>query len=339
MKAVLCKHYGPPETLEVEDVPSLVPGNGQVVVAVHAAGVNFPDTLIIENKYQLKPPLPFSPGGEVAGTVKAVGSGVSRVRPGDRVVATTSFGGFAEEVLVPQSQVMQLPQGADLVAASALLVTYGTSHYALKERARIQPGESLLVLGAAGGTGLSAVELGNLIGARVIAAASTDDKLALCREHGAAETINSSRENLRERIDALTDGRGVDVVYDPVGGGYSEPALRGMAWKGRFLVIGFTTGEIPRLPLSIALLKGCSIVGVFYGASWQHEPECNEQNMAELMEWFAGGRVKPFVSATYPLEQAAQALQAVAGRRVKGKIVLVTDLARRHSIADIDPIR
>lgn len=324
MKAVLCERFGGPETLVVRDVPDPVPGAGQALVAIHAAGVNFPDTLIIEDKYQLKPALPFSPGGEVAGVVEAVGEGVTRVRPGDRVIAFPGYGGYAEKVCVGEHQLTRLPDGVSLVHAAALTTTYGTTHHALKDRARIQPGETMLVLGAAGGTGISAVELGKLMGARVIAAASSAEKLAYCREHGADETIDYSRENLRDRIKALTDGRGVDVVYDPVGGEYSEPALRSMAWNGRFLVIGFTAGEIPRIPLNLPLLKGCSIVGVYYGGSLQHEPERGEANMAELMEWFRSGRVTPHVSATYPLEEAARALDDIAQRRAKGKIVLLT---------------
>lgn len=323
MKAVLCEQYGPPETLVLRDVPDLVPGKGQVVVNVHAAGVNFPDSLIIENKYQYKPPLPFSPGGEIAGIVSAVGEGVSSVKVGDRVLGSSGSGGYAEQALVDGRKCFHVPASASLVEAAALMTTYGTTHHALKDRAYLQPGETMLVLGAAGGTGMAAVELGKLMGARVIAACSTDEKTALCKAHGADEVINYGREDLRERLKAITGGRGVDVVYDPVGGEYSEPALRSMAWRGRFLVIGFTAG-IPKLPLNLPLLKGCSIVGVFYGASWQHEPDLSAAGMAELMSWFAQGRVRPYVSATFPLERAAEALNVVAHRQAKGKIVLVT---------------
>jgi len=326
MKAVLCEQYGPPETLVLREVPDLVPGKGQVVVSVHAAGVNFPDSLIIENKYQYKPPLPFSPGGEIAGVVKAVGEGVTRVKVGDRVLGSSGSGGYAEQALVDERKCFHVPASASLVEAAALMTTYGTTHHALKDRAYIKPGETLLVLGAAGGTGMAAVELGKLMGARVIAACSTDEKTALCREHGADEVINYAREDMRERLKAITGGRGVDVVYDPVGGEYSEPALRSMAWRGRFLVIGFTAG-IPKLPLNLPLLKGCSIVGVFYGASWQHEPELSAAGMAELMGWFGEGKVRPFVSATYPLARAAEALNVVVQRQAKGKIVLLTDQA------------
>jgi NADPH:quinone reductase len=328
MKAVLAKRHGPPETLVVEEIAPLQPGPGQAVVSVHFSAVNFPDTLIIENKYQFKPELPFAPGGEVAGVIKTVGAGVTGFAPGERVIAVCGWGGYAEEVIVEASKLVRLPESIDLEAAAALVVTYGTSHYALKDRAEIQPGETLLVLGAAGGTGISAIELGKLMGARVIAAASTDEKLALCRRLGADATINYASEDLRERLKQLTEGRGVDVVYDPVGGPYTEPALRSMAWRGRYLVIGFTAGEIPRPPLNLALLKGCSIVGVFYGAFAKAEPARYDALMQELVGWLAEGRIRPAVTARYPLEQAAQALRVVADRRATGKIVLSTELGR-----------
>lgn len=329
MKAVLAKVHGPPETLVIEDIAPLTTGPGQVVVSVHASAVNFPDTLIIENKYQFKPALPFTPGGEVAGTIREVGHGVVGFAPGDRVIAVCGWGGYAEEVLTEPAKLVRLPDGVAMESAAALVITYGTSHYALKDRAVIQPGETLLVLGAAGGTGVSAIELGKLMGARVIAAASTDDKLALCRRVGADATVNYATEDMRERLKQLTDGRGVDVVYDPVGGPYTEPALRSMAWRGRYLVIGFTAGEIPKLPLNLLLLKGCSAVGVFYGAFAQAEPERYGALMQELVGWLAEGRIRPAITARYPLEQAAQALRMVADRRATGKIVLTTALGRR----------
>lgn len=328
MKAVLAKHHGPPESLIVEDVAPLHAGPGEVIVSVHASAVNFPDTLIIENRYQFKPALPFSPGGEVAGTVKQVGQGVQGFAAGDRVIAVCGWGGYAEEVRTVPEKLVALPAGIDMEAAAALVITYGTSHYALKDRATLRPGETLLVLGAAGGTGISAVELGKLMGARVIAAASTDEKLALCRAHGADETINYANEDLRERIKALTGGRGVDVVYDPVGGSYTEPALRSMAWRGRYLVIGFTAGEIPRPALNLVLLKGCSIVGVFYGGFTQAEPARYQAFMDELVGWLAQGRIRPAITARFPLEQAAQALRVVANRKATGKIMLSTALGR-----------
>jgi NADPH:quinone reductase len=328
MKAVLARRHGPPESLQVEDLPPLVAGPGEVVVSVHASAVNFPDTLIIEDKYQLKPPLPFSPGGEVAGTVKELGAGVAGFALGDPVIAACRWGGFAEEVCTTPDRLVPIPRGVSMEAAASLLITYGTTQYALQDCASLRAGETLLVLGAAGGTGLSAIELGKLLGARVIAAASTEEKLALCRARGADATINYADENLRDRIKALTDGRGVDVVYDPVGGAYAEPALRGMAWRGRYLVIGFTAG-IPRLPLNLALLKGCSIVGVFYGHFAKAEPERYAALRSELIGWLAEGRIRPEITARYPLEQAAQALRVVADRKAIGKIVLTTELGRR----------
>jgi NADPH2:quinone reductase len=323
MKTVLCKEFGPPESLVVEDVPSPTPAPGQVVLAVRACGVNFPDVLLIQNKYQFKPPLPFAPGGEVAGIVTAVGEGVRGVRVGERVIGSTGWGGFAEEVAVDAARVIPIPDAMDFVTASAFLLTYGTSHHALRDRAALQPGETLLVLGAAGGVGLAAVEIGKVMGARVIAAASTPEKLAVCREHGADEVIDYTREDLKERTKSLTGGEGADVIYDPVGGAYTEAALRATAWKGRLLVIGFAAGDIPRIPLNLVLLKGCQIVGVFWGAFTAREPARNEANVRELMTWYGEGKIAPHVSATYPLERAAEALNAMAERRVVGKVVLV----------------
>jgi NADPH2:quinone reductase len=328
MKALLCKVHGKPETLVFEDTPSPQPGKGEVVIAVHAAAVNFPDTLIIENKYQFKPALPFAPGGEVAGTVKAVGEGVSGFQVGQPVIGICGWGGFAEEVATEARKVVPLPPGVAMDAAASLVITYGTTHYALQERAQMQPGETLLVLGAAGGTGLSAVELGKLMGTRVIAAASSADKLALCRQYGADELIDYSREDLKERLKQLTAGRGVDVVYDPVGGSYTDAALRSMAWQGRYLVIGFTAGEIPRPALNLTLLKGCSIVGVFYGRFRDEQPARAAELMNELTGWLAAGRIKPAVTQRRPLEEGAAALDDVAQRRVLGKIVLTTALGR-----------
>ncbi len=321
MRAVLCKEFGPPESLVVEEIPDPQPGPGQIVVDVAAAGVNFPDVLIIENKYQFKPSLPFTPGGEIGGTVAALGDGVTNVAVGDRILASTGIGAFAEKVAINSASAVPIPDEMDFVTASAFLFTYGTSHYALKDRGHLQPGETLLVLGAAGGVGLAAVELGAVMGARVIAAASTDEKLAVCREHGAAETINYSTEDLKQRIKDLTGGKGADVVYDPVGGDYAEAALRATNWEGRFLVVGFTAG-IPRPPLNLVLLKSCQIVGVFWGAFVMRNPKRHLQHVAELMEWFKAGKLKPHVSGTYPLEKVADALNEVGGRRVKGKVVI-----------------
>ena len=324
MRAIVCEKHGPPETLVLKDVESLEIGPGKIRVAVHACGVNFPDTLIIENKYQFKPPLPFTPGGEVAGEVTEVGEGVTTVKLGDRVIAMTGWGGFAEEVVCDVGTLIPMPEGMDYVTAAGFTMTYGTSHYALKQRGQLKAGETLLVLGAAGGVGLAAVELGALAGARVIAAASTDEKLAVCREHGASETINYTTESIKEKTKEYTDGRGADVIYDAVGGDAFDQAIRCINWEGRLLIIGFASGRIPELPVNLALLKGCQIVGVFWGAFTGREPEENAANTAELAAMYRAGKLKPHVSATYPLEQAADALYGLINREAKGKIILTT---------------
>src|SRR6266699_3597758 len=293
VKAVLCKQYGPPETLVVEELPSPRAGPGEAVVSVKAASVNFPDVLIIQNKYQFKPPLPFSPGSELAGVVKEVGVGVSSVRPGDKVMAFTTYGAFAEEVKTEAARLLAIPDGMDFNSAAAFVLTYGTSDHALRDRGALRAGDTLLVLGAAGGVGLAAIEIGKALGARVVACASSDEKLAVCREHGADATINYSTEDLRERIKALTDGKGADVIYDPVGGPYTEPALRSIAWRGRLLVVGFAAGEIPKIPLNLTLLKGCSIVGVFWGDWARREPAHFAEAMTRLERWYADGKLKP----------------------------------------------
>jgi NADPH2:quinone reductase len=323
VKAVLCRAYGPPESLVVEEVPPLVAGPGEVVVSVKAASVNFPDVLIIQNKYQFKPPLPFSPGSEVAGVVKSVGEGVTAAKPGDRVMAFTTYGGFAEEVKTDATRLLPLPDGMDFTIASAFVLAYGTSDHALRDRGGLEAGETVLVLGAAGGVGIAAIEIAKAVGARVIACASRDDKLAVCREHGADETVNYQSEDLRERVKALTNGKGVDVVYDPVGGPYTETALRSCAWRGRLLVVGFAAGDIPKIPLNLTLLKGCSIVGVFWGEFARREPTAFAASIAQLVRWHAEGKLRPHVSATFPLERASEALALMAAREVKGKIVLV----------------
>jgi NADPH2:quinone reductase len=323
MKAVLCKQFGPPESLVFEEVAPLVPGPGEVVVSVKAASVNFPDVLIIQNRYQVKPPLPFSPGSECAGIVKTVGDGVSRVAPGDRVMAYTTFGSFAEEVKIDESRLLPIPAGMDFTTAAAFILTYGTSDHALSDRGALKQSETLLILGASGGVGIAAIEIGKALGARVVACASTDEKLAVCRTHGADQGINYATEDLRERIKQLTDGRGVDVVYDAVGGPYTEPALRSTAWRGRLLVVGFAAGEIPKIPLNLTLLKGCSIVGVFWGDFARREPERFAERVAELGRWFQEGKLRPHVSETLPLERAPEALARMASRQVTGKLVLV----------------
>lgn len=329
MKAVLCKAYGPPDSLVIEDVPSPKPGEGQALISVKAAGVNFPDVLIIQNKYQFKPPLPFSPGGEVAGIVKEIGPGVTNVKVGDRVIGSTGWGGYAEEVLAPAARCIPFPQNIDFVQASAFVMTYGTSHHALKDRAHIKPGETLLVLGAAGGVGLAAVEIGKVMGARVVAAASSQDKVDLCLKHGADAGIvypegpldRDAQKKLSEDFKKLAGGDGFNVIYDGVGGSYAEPALRAIGWEGRYLVVGFPAG-IPNPPLNLTLLKGCQIVGVFWGAFTAREPKRNQENLAELMGWVRDGKLKPYVSKTYPMAQAAQALKDMEARKVKGKVVI-----------------
>jgi len=323
VKAVVCKQYGPPESLVVEEVAEPTVGAGQIRIEVRAAGVNFPDLLIIQNLYQFKPPLPFTPGGEVAGIVREVGADVSNVRPGDHVLASVGFGGFAEQVVCAAAAAIPVPAEMDFATASAFLMVYGTSHHALKDRARLREGENLVVLGAAGGVGLAAVEIGKAMGARVIAAASSDSKLLVCREHGADETINYETEDLKTRIRELTGGNGADVVYDPVGGRFSEPALRSTAWEGRFLVVGFAAGDIPKIPLNLTLLKGCDIQGVFWGAFVMREPARHLANVAELMRWFHEGKIKPRVSATYSFADVAKALNDISSRRATGKVVLV----------------
>jgi len=322
MKAVLCKQFGPPELLVVEEVAEPAPGRGQVVVAVKAASVNFPDVLIIQNKYQVKPPLPFSPGSEMAGVVKSLGEGVTGVKPGDRVIAFSAYGAFTEQVAVDAARLIPIPEGMDFVTAASFLLTYGTSHHALCNRADPKPGETLLVLGAAGGVGIAAIEIGKILGLRVIACASSEDKLAACREHGADETINYATEDLRERIKALTAGKGVDIIYDPVGGAYAEAALRSSNWRARFLVIGFAGGEIPKIPLNLPLLMERSIVGVYWGEWSRRTPQEFAAAVRELSGWFREGRLKPHVTATYPLEKAADAIRLLAERRVKGKVVV-----------------
>src|SRR5690349_21729347 len=324
MKAVLCKQFGPPESLVLEDLPSPKAGAGEVVVTVKAASVNFPDFLIIQNKYQFKPPLPFSPGSELAGVVKEVGAGVANVRAGDRVIAFTTYGAFAEEVKTEAVRLLPLPEKMDFVTGAAFLLTYATSDHALRDRAALKSGETLLVLGAAGGVGLAAIEIAKALGARVIACASSDDKLAVCREHGADEGINYASEDLRERIKTLTEGRGIDVVYDAVGGPYTEPAFRSLAWRGRLLVVGFAAGDIPKLPLNLPLLKGASAVGVFWGDFARREPKAFADSAQQLARWHAEGKLRPHVSQTLPLERAAEAIKLLASRQAKGKVVLTT---------------
>lgn len=321
MRAILCKEYGPAETLVIEDLPSPVAKGSGVKIRVKAAGLNFPDTLIIEGKYQIKPPMPFSPGGEMAGVVVDVGEKVTRFKPGDRVMGLTGYGAFAEEVVVAEANLLPVPDGMSDEEAAAFTMVYGTSYHALKQRANLQPGEKLLVLGASGGVGLSAVELGKAMGAHVIAAASSADKLDVAREAGADELINYTEESLKDAVKKLAKN-GVDVIYDPVGGDFTEQALRCMAWEGRHLIIGFAAGDIPKIPANLPLLKGCSVVGVFWGSFTMKDPKASVQNMMELLQMYAEKKIHPRVSQVFAFEQYAEALNALTGRKAKGKIVL-----------------
>lgn len=322
MKAVLCKAFGPAENLVLEEVASPEPKNNEIIVDVHAAGVNFPDTLIIEGKYQFKPPFPFSPGGEAAGVVASVGTDVKHLKAGDRVMTLTGWGAFAEQVAVPGFTAMRIPDGMDFTKAAAFSMTYGTSMHALKQRANLQPGETLLVLGASGGVGLAAVEIAKAMGAKVIAAASSAEKLQVAKDAGADELINYSEESLKERLKEITGGKGVDVIYDPVGGKLFEEAFRSIAWNGRMLVVGFASGEIPSLPANLPLLKGAALVGVFWGTFARNQPQDNLANFQQLFNWFAEGKLKPLVSQTFPLEEAADAINHLGQRKAVGKVVV-----------------
>lgn len=329
MKAILSKTVGGPETLVLEDVPSPTAGDGQVVISVKACGVNYPDVLIIQDMYQFKPPRPFSPGGEVAGIVKEVGAGVSHVKVGDRVLASTGNGGMAEEVVAAGHGVTPIPDTMPFEEAAAFILTYGTSYYALKDRADPKPGEKLLVLGAAGGVGLAAIELGKAMGLEVIAACSTQEKVDLCLEKGADKGMiyakgdldRDAQKELSKQIKDVSGG-GVDIIYDAVGGDYAEPSLRAMNWEGRYLVIGFPAG-IPKIPLNLTLLKSCDIRGVFWGAAVARNPAGHKQNVSELFAMHAEGKIKPHVSSTYPLAQSAAAITELMERRAKGKVVVV----------------
>ena len=322
MKAIVCEQFGPPSSLVLKDLPALEAGEKEVVIEVKACSLNFPDTLIIQGKYQYKPELPFTPGSDIAGTVKAVGAKVKNVAVGDEVFGFVPNGGFAEEVVAPAKNVFPKPPLMNNAVGASFLMAYGTSYHALKNRAQLKAGETLVVLGASGGVGLAAVELGKLMGARVIACASSAEKLALCKEYGADEGINYSEEDLKTRIKELTEGKGADVIYDPVGDKFSEPALRAMAWEGRFLVVGFAAGDIPRIPLNLALLKGCQIVGVFWGSWAMQFPNENMRNTMELIQWHAQGKLKPHIHAVYPLEEAQKAMEEMMQRKVRGKIVI-----------------
>lgn len=323
MKAIRCTAWGAPDNLLLQDLPDLVPGPDEVVVDVRAAGVNFPDVLTVQGTYQMRPPLPFTPGNEFAGVVRALGPGVTAYDIGQRVIGFTRTGAFAEQALAPVSALLPMPPEMDFDVAAALTLTYGTAYHALADRGAVQPGETILVLGASGGVGLAAIEVGKALGARVIAAASSDEKLAVCAAHGADALINYEREDFRATIRAATDGCGPDVIVDPVGDKYSEPALRSIAWRGRHLVIGFAAGSIPHLPWNLMLLKGASVVGVFWGDFTRKEVAAHLTAMAQLAAWHAQGKLRPLVSQRYPLKNTAQALNDMAARKVIGKVVIV----------------
>ncbi|MCU7555809.1 NADPH:quinone oxidoreductase family protein [Alteromonas sp. ASW11-19] len=327
MKAIVCNEFGPVEGLVYQDIETPVPSQAEVVITVRACGVNFPDGLLVQGLYQMQPDFPFVPGNEVAGVVSKTGEGVTHLQPGQRVIALTQLGGYAEQVCVPATHVMPLPDGIPMQEGAALVTAHATAHHALKQRARLQPGETLVVTGAAGGTGLAAVQIGKQMGARVIAVCSTDEKLALAKAHGADLLINYQKRDLKEAIKEETAGKGADVIYECVGGDTFHACSRSMAWQGRLLVVGFASGEIPKLPVNLALVKGYAVVGVFWGAFTQHDPQGFSANMQELLSWYKDGKVKVVVDEALPLADAARALSKVMDRQVKGKMVLVPDIS------------
>lgn len=322
MKAILCTQAGPAETLSLADIPDPKPGTGEVVVDIAFAALNFFDTLIIQGRYQVKPEFPFSPAAEFSGVVSAVGASVSGFKIGDRVCGHCGFGAAREKIAVAAGRLVKVPDGLDLERAAGLLVTYGTTLHALRDRAKIQPGETLAVLGASGGVGLAAIELGKILGARVIACASSPAKLAFCKQHGADELLDYSKEDLKVRLRALTNGEGVDVVYDPVGGKYAEPAVRATAWEGRYLVIGFAAGEIPKIPLNLLLLRGSAALGVSWGQYTRRDPERFRKQIGEMLGWVKDGKLSPHIDHIFPLAEAKDAFAAISGRKVMGKVLL-----------------
>ena len=323
MKAILCKEHGDPEVLVLEDIAEPALAKGQVRIAVRACGVNFPDVLMVAGKYQMQPTMPFAPGAELAGEVVETAEGVTHVQPGQRVLAMTGFGGMAEQVCVPSHQVMPIPDDMPYETAAAFMLTYGTSYHALKQRAQLQADETLLVLGAAGGVGLAAVELGHLLGAKVIAAASSAEKLEIAREYGASMSIDYVSDNLKDRVRELTSGKGADVIVDPVGGDLFDLCLRSVAWNGRILIIGFASGTIPKIPANLPLLKGASLVGVFWGRFAEEETALHQQNTRDLFAWYASGDIRPKISASFALANGADALATLAERRATGKVVVI----------------
>jgi NADPH:quinone reductase len=322
MKAVLCTRFGGPDQLELADIPEPTAKAGEAIVRIKAAALNFFDTLIIAGKYQHKPPFPFSPAAEFAGVVESVGAGVSDVAPGDRVTGWAGWGAARELIAAPATQLIKLPDALDFDRAAGLTVIYSTTLYGLRDRGQLKPGETLAVLGASGGTGLAAIEIGKVMGARVIACASSEEKLKFARAHGADETVNYATDDLRDALKRLGGARGIDVVYDPVGGAYAEPAVRSLGWEGRYLVIGFAAGEIPKIPLNLVLLKSCDIRGVLWGAWVYRDPKGQRAQMTDIVRWCAEGKLSAHVHATYPLAETAKALTAIADRKVMGKVVL-----------------
>ena len=322
MKALLCTHYGTPDDLVLADIADPTPAPGEAVVRIHAAALNFFDTLIIAGKYQTKPAFPFSPSAEFAGTIESLGEGVTGLQVGDRVLACSSYGAARERIAIAAGKLIKIPDSIDFDHAAGICVTYGTTMHALKDRAKLQPGETLDVLGASGGTGLAAIELGKIMGARVIACASSPEKITFAREHGADDGIDYAKEDLKEALRRATNGKGPNVIYDPVGGQYAEPALRAIAWKGRYLVVGFAAGEIPKLPFNLMLLKGCDVQGVFWGSFIERDLAGHRANTEQLLAWCAAGKLSSHVHAVYPLAEAATALKAIAARTVMGKVIL-----------------
>ncbi|NDP37627.1 MAG: NADPH:quinone oxidoreductase family protein [Rhodoferax sp.] len=323
MHAWLCENPVGVDALTWKELPTPSPKPGEVLIEIKAASLNFPDLLIVQNKYQMKPPLPFVPGSEYAGVVQAVGDGVTHLKVGQHVACLSGTGGFGTHTVAPAALCLPLPDGFPFVDAAAFIMIYATSHHALVDRAQLKAGETVLVLGAAGGVGTAAIQIAKACGAKVIAAASTDEKCALCQSIGADATINYSRENLREAVKTLTDGKGPDVIYDPVGGDFAEPAFRSIAWRGRYLVVGFAAGPIPALPFNLALLKGASIVGVFWGDFAKREPKANAAMMMELAQWYGQGKIKPVIDSTLPMAELKAAFAHMGSRGVKGKLVMV----------------
>ncbi len=322
MKAVLCKSLDGPDALVLAEMDRTTPGEGEIAIRVEAVSLNFFDTLMVRGKYQNRPDLPFSPGGEVAGTVARTGPGAGGLEPGQRVLAYTGYNGCREEVVAPAGSVIPIPDGVAAEAAAALPIAYGTALHGLEDRGHVKPGQTVLILGATGGAGLAAVEVAVCLGANVVAAGSSDEKLKLCAEHGAKELLNLGHGDVKEAVRSLNGGKGPEIIYDCIGGPYAEPALRGIAWGGRYLVVGFAAGEIPKIPLNLLLLKGCELVGVFWGRHAKLNPEAFREQMARLVNWCAEGAIRPHIDLVLPLEKTAEALRMIESRRVKGKIIV-----------------